>query len=452
MIELLLILASLGLVAACGAFVAAEFSFITVDRASVERAAEAGDRSAGGVLSGLRTLSTQLSAAQVGITVTNLLIGFLAEPSIARLIDGPLASLGVPDAAVGEVSVTIALALATGLTMVFGELVPKNLAIARPLATAKAVQGFHRGFTRATRPIISFLNGTANAILRRMGIEPQEELASARSAEELGSLVRRSAEQGTLELETATLLQRSLAFGDRRAVDVMTPRVRMHAVQGDAPVLNVLELTRQTGRSRFPVLSADGEEILGVVHLKRAMSVPHEQRARTPIREIMVAPVLVPSSLELDSLLELLRRGGLQMALVVDEFGSIDGVVTLEDLIEEIVGEVEDEHDPHDDSARQEPDGSWTLSGLLRPDEAGRVIGVSLPEDEEYETLGGLIGMHLGRMPQDGDSVELKTVDIEREPRLVTLTVTGLDGLRVDRLRVEHRPAEPSLDFEEDER
>jgi len=444
LIELLLVLASLALVAACGAFVAAEFAFITVDRASVERAAEAGDRQASGVLSGLRSLSTQLSAAQVGITVTNLLIGFLAEPSIARLVDGPLQSLGAPDSAVTGVSVTIALVLATGFTMVFGELVPKNLAIARPLATAKAVQGFHRGFTRVAGPIVRLFNGTANAILRRMGIEPQEELASARSAEELSSLVRRSAEQGTLELETATLLQRSLAFGDRRAVDVMTPRVRMHSMDAEDPVMAVLELTRTTGRSRFPVLSGDGEDILGVVHLKHAMSVPHERRAQTPIAEIMVAPVLVPSTLELDALLELLRQGGLQMALVVNEFGGVDGVVTLEDLIEEIVGEVEDEHDAHDDSVREEPDGTWTLSGLLRPDEAGRVVGVSLPEDEEYETIGGLIGMRLGRMPQTGDAVELEALDFELNPRLVELTVKRLDGLRIDRIGVAHRLLETS--------
>lgn len=439
----------LSLVAACGAFVAAEFAFITVDRSSVERAAEEGDRQARGVLAGLRSLSTQLSAAQVGITVTNLLIGFLAEPSIARLIDGPLEAVGVPATAVQGVSVVIALVLAFGFTMVFGELVPKNLAIARPLATAKAIQGFHRGFTRVAGPFVRLLNGTANAILRRLGIEPQEELASARSAEELGSLVRRSAEQGTLELETATLLQRSLSFGDRRAVDVMTPRVRMHTMEADSPVMATLELTRVTGRSRFPVLSTDGEQILGVVHLKHAMSVPHERRAHTPIREIMVPPVLVPSTLELDTLLELLRQGGLQMALAVDEFGSVDGMVTLEDLIEEIVGEVEDEHDAHDDSARQEPDGTWTLSGLLRPDEAGRVVGVSLPEGEEYETLGGLIGMHLGRMPQIGDSVELEALDLENEPRLITLTVKRLDGLRVDRVGCEHRPVETSDQDEE---
>ena len=441
MIEVLLVLAAMLLVVACGAFVAAEFSFITVDRASVERAAEAGDNSARGVLSGLRSLSTQLSAAQVGITVTNLLIGFLAEPSIADLIDGPLAEAGLGESAARGVSVTLALTLATGLTMVFGELVPKNLAIARPLATARAVQRFQRGFTTVMGPIVRFLNGTANAILRRLGFEPQEELASARSAEELVSLVGRSAERGTLARETATLLQRSLAFGDRRADDVMTPRGRMHAIQVDADVLSVLREARRTGRSRFPVIPGDNDSVVGVVHIKHAMSVPPERRASVPVREVMVEPVLVPSTMELDALLETLRRGGLHMAVVVDEFGTVDGLVTLEDLIEEIVGEVRDEHDPRDDSVRHVGDDAWSLSGLLRPDEAARAVGLVLPEGDDYETLGGLIAMRVGRMPEVGDAVELATTDGDGRPYVAVLTVTRLDGLRVDRLRLERRVA-----------
>jgi CBS domain containing-hemolysin-like protein len=440
--EALLILASLLLVAACGAFVAAEFAFITVDRATVERDAAAGDRKARGVLSALRTLSTQLSAAQVGITVTNLLIGFMAEPAIGRLVEPPLESLGLSETAAEGASLIIALVLATTVTMTFGELVPKNLAIARPLATARAVQGFQRVVVAAMGPVIRFLNGTANAILRRLGVEPQEELASARSAEELASLVGRSAEQGTLALETATLVQRSLAFGERTAEDVMTPRGRMQWVPADAPVRAVFEKARATGRSRFPVL-ADAEDaedgVVGVVHVKNAMAVPHERRDTVLVSEVMAPPVLVPSSVELDPLLARLREGGLQMAMVVDEFGNIDGLVTLEDLIEEIVGEVRDEHDKRDDSARRLPDGSWMLSGLLRPDEVARLTDVLLPEDDDYETLGGLIGDRLERMPAAGDAVEVAARDVDGAELAVWLTVTRLDGLRVDRVRMEWR-------------
>ena len=442
MIELLLLLAAVALVVICGVFVAAEFSFVTIDRATVDRAAEAGDAKARGVQQALKSLSTQLSGAQLGITVTNLLIGYLSEPAIAELIDGPLESAGVPSGGVHGVSIAIALILSTVFTMVLGELVPKNLAIAKPLATARSVQGFMRGFTRVNHTVIHWFNGVANAILHRLGIEPQEELASARSAEELTSLVRRSAEQGTLELETATLLQRSLAFGDRRADDVMTPRVRMRTVDADAPVIRVVEAARETGFSRFPVVGDTPDEVVGIVHVKHAVGVPHEQREQVPTAEVMVRPVLVPSSIELDPLLAILREGGLQIAVVVDEFGGVDGLVTLEDVVEEIVGEVVDEHDRRDMSARRRPDGSWTLSGLLRPDEASRATGVLLPEDEEYETLGGLIQDELSRMPAVGDEVVLRTRDLDGQRVEVTLTVVRLDGLRVDRVLLESEPVE----------
>jgi CBS domain containing-hemolysin-like protein len=433
--EVLLIVAALVLVAACGAFVAAEFAFVTVDRSSVERAAEAGDKKAAGVLSALQSLSTQLSAAQVGITLTNLLIGFLAEPSIARLIDGPLESVGVSGDAVTGVALVIALTLATGTTMVFGELVPKNLAISRPLATARAVQGFQRAFTRATGPIVRFFNGTANAVLRRLGVEPQEELASARSPEELASLVRHSASAGTLEVSTATLLQRSLDFTERRAHEIMTPRGSVCGLEADAPVLAVIEQARASGHSRFPVTQGDG--FVGVAHVKDAVTVPFARRGVLTVADVMKPPLMVPESLELDQLLEELRRGGLQMALVVDEFGNVDGLVTLEDLVEEIVGEVQDEHDPGEQRWRREADGRWTLSGLLRPDEVQRATEIRLPEDEDYETIAGLLADRLARMPEPGDAVQLPARDREEAELDVRLTVLTMDGLRVDRIRLE---------------
>ncbi|WP_206691300.1 CNNM domain-containing protein [Quadrisphaera sp. INWT6] len=253
MSEVLLLLVAGALVVACGGFVAAEFSLLTVDRSTVERAAEAGDRRAAGTLQALRNLSTQLSGAQVGITITNLAIGFLAEPAIGRLLAGPLESAGLTGGAATAVSVTVALALSTLVTMVFGELVPKNLAISLPYATAYAVQGFSRGFAHGMAWPIRALNAMANAVLRRLfRTEPQEELASARSADELLSLVRRSAEQGTLEEETAALVQRSLAFSGRRAVDVMTPRIRVRTLAADDRLTDLVDAVHDSGRSRFP--------------------------------------------------------------------------------------------------------------------------------------------------------------------------------------------------------
>ena len=327
--------------------------------------------------------------------------------------------------------------------MVFGELVPKNLAIARPLATARAVQGFLRGFTRAAGLIVRLFNGAANALLRRFGIEPQEELASARSPEELVSLVRRSAEQGTLELGTAALLQRSLVFGERRAHEIMTPRGRVVTVGEQDPVAAVIEQARASGRSRFPVVGPNGS-FTGIVHIKKAVGVPFEARGETPVAAVMDPPVLVPASLELDDLLDTLRAGGLQMALVVDEFGNVDGLVTLEDLVEEIVGEVRDEHDEDEVSARREADGTWNLPGLMRPDEIRDAVGIRLPEDDDYETVAGLIGDRLARMPGAGDTVVLQAADADRVEHEVELTVLAMDELRVDRVRLTARPLDPS--------
>jgi CBS domain containing-hemolysin-like protein len=435
-IELLLLAIALLLVVLCGLFVAAEFAFVTVDRSSVDREAEAGDVPAQGVQKALRSLSTQLSASQVGITLTNLGIGFLAEPSLSALLQSPLGSLGVKEGAITGVALALGFILANVVTMIFGELVPKNLAIAHPLGTARKVQGFQRSFTFAFGPVIRASNAAANWILLRLGIEPQEELASARSAEELASLARRSAEQGTLELPTAELLEKSIEFGERRADDVMTPRVRVVTLSPERPVNEVIESARESGRSRFPVIEEGGERVLGIVHVKHAVAVPWEERSTVPIRDVMAKPVLVPSSMELDPLLTELRKVGLQIAVVVDEFGSFDGIVTLEDLIEEIVGEVRDEHDPREDPVTELAPGTWRLSGLLRPDEIAEQTGLELPEDEEYETVAGLIALDLGRMPGQGDTVKVDARNEEGQTVRVVLAVVRMDGLRVDRVKM----------------
>ena len=447
MIEILLLAVALGLVLACGVFVAAEFALVTVDRAAVERAASEGNRAAQGVQSALRSLSTQLSGAQVGITVTNLAIGFLAEPAIAQLVDGPLEAAGVPETAVRPIAIGIGLFLATATTMVFGELVPKNLAIAKPMATAKATQALQRGFTTVMHYPIRVLNGSANAIVRRLGIEPQEELRSARTSAELASLIRRSAKQGTLDTETADLMQRSVAFGGRTAGEIMTPRVHMDSVEANAPVADVIELARATGHSRFPVVSGENDNVVGAVHVKNAVAVDFDKRRSTRVRSIMVVATVVPETVRLDPLLELLRTEGFQMAVVVDEYGGTAGVVTLEDVVEEIVGDIADEHDQLGSRVRRRRDGAWSVSGLLRPDEVASATGISLPEHDDYDTIAGLFLQLLGRMPEPGDQVVVPLpvrVDEEGEPleeEEAVITVERLDGLRIDRLAVVSRPA-----------
>jgi CBS domain containing-hemolysin-like protein len=445
MTEALYLALSLLLVAACGGFVAAEFAFVTVDRASVDRVAESGDRRAQGVQSALRALSTQLSGAQVGITVTNLAIGFLAEPAIARLVDGPLEAVGLPESWLRPVSIGLGLVAATVLTMLFGELVPKNLAIAKPLATAMATQAFQRGFTASVAVPIRALNGSANAIVRRLGIEPQEELRSARNADELASLARRSASQGTLDAGTAALMERSITFADRMAGEIMTPRVRMDSVSATAPVVEVVEAARRTGHSRFPVVLESDDDIVGAVHVKNAVAVPAERRHDVTVGEVMVDPTVVPESLRLDPLLALLREEGFQMAVVVDEYGGTAGVVTLEDVVEEIVGDIADEHDRLGSLARHRRDGTVSVSGMLRPDEVHASTGIELPEHDDYDTVAGLVMQRLGRMAEVGDVVVVPlpphtTDDGEPlPPREAELRVERLDGLRIDRVALVSR-------------
>lgn len=449
----LLVVVSFLLVLASGLFVAAEFAFVTVDRSSVERDAQAGDATARGLLLALRSLSTQLSGAQVGITVTNLAIGFLAEPAIADLVDLPLEAAGLPTGAVRPVALVTALVLSSLATILFGELVPKNLAIARPMGTARATQRFQRTFTTLMAWPIRVLNGSANAIVRRLGIEPQEELRSARSSTELASLIARSADQGTLDAETAELFERSVEFGTRTAGEIMTPRVRSHSLEDGDRASVVIEMARETGHSRFPVLDAD-DTVVGTVHVKHAVALPLNERATTRVKHIMVKPILVPDSLRLDPLLELLREDGFQMAIVLDEYGGQAGIVTMEDVVEEIVGDIADEHDPLSSRSRQHRDGSWSLSGLLRPDEVEDLTGTVLPEHEDYDTIAGLVLQVLGRLPVVGDEAEVPLApepvdeDDEDEPdrRTAQLRVEKMDGRRIDRVRLSVRvePGEPS--------
>ena len=440
------------LVLACGAFVAAEFSLITVNRNDVEAAAESGDKRAGGVLRGMKTLSTQLSGAQLGITVTNLGIGFLAEPAIAALVGPPLVDAGLSEVAARSASVALALVLATGMTMIFGELVPKNMAIAQPLRTAKLVVGFQRLFSTIFGLPIRLFNGNANAVVRALGVEPQEELSSARSADELSVLVKRSADEGALAEETASLVQRTLAFGDRRAHDAMVPRGRVDSLEVEQTVADLLELARETGHSRFPVQD-DENEIAGVAHIRHGLAVPFHERPTTRVDAVMGPATFVPDTVPLDDLMDTLRAGGLQMAVVVDEFGDHAGLITLEDLVEEIVGEVRDEHDEETDDT-PEPDGSWDLDARMRPDEATERLGVTVPEHEDYDTLGGLVTMELGRLAEVGDEIVVDTDPAPgEEPARLRIVVVEIDGMRIETVHVivEAAPDETDVRAEDEE-
>ena len=413
-------------------FVAAETALVTVDRRLVESRAREGSVRFGQVMRALQRLSTYLSGAQLGITVTSLAIGLVAEPSLATLLQAPLDALGL-DADVTDVAAfALALLLATAVQMVFGELVPKNIALSRPAGSVVWVVIPLLVFTKVTRPLIAVLNGTANQLLRLVGVEPVEELRSARTPDELASVVRRAGVQGALGSETARLMERSLTFGAKTAADVMTPRTRVRAVWASAPVAAVIEATRDTGHSRFPVIGNNVDDIRGVIHVKQAVAVAEADRTTTRIRDVMTVPVLVPPSMALDPLLDRLQEKGLQLAVVVDEYGGTAGIVTFEDLVEELVGDVVDEHDSPAPGIWRQPDGSWLLSGLLRPDEIEAAIGLELPAGRaSYETVAGLILQLLRRIPDVGDQVDVPGA---------TLIVDRLDGRRIDRVQVRIHP------------
>ncbi|PKQ17789.1 MAG: hypothetical protein CVT68_06700 [Actinobacteria bacterium HGW-Actinobacteria-8] len=443
----LLLLLTLLLIAANALFVAAEFAFVTVNRPSVDQASKAGDKRAASLQAGIRKLSTELSGAQLGITVTSLLVGFIAEPSIATLIREPLEDLGVPDGPSLAVSLTLAFIIATVTQMVFGELVPKNWALAEPMRVGRAVAGANRGFTWFAGPLIRVLNGSANRIVRALGVEPREELASARSAQELGSLVERSAARGTLEPRVARRLAHAADMKEKSASDAMTPRTRVEFMNADESVADMLKATARTGHARFPVMGENVDQIIGVAHFKKAMAVPVRRRKTTTMKDICMPVAHVPSTMPLSAVLDALRTGS-QVAVVVDEYGGTDGIVTLEDLVEEIVGEIEDEQDQPVSRFRRIGERRWSLSGLLRPDEAGDIAHVEVEEARESDTLGGLVTEHLQRFPNVGDSIDVDARDLDNRdpddlstPVVVRLTVTRVDGHRVDRLILAVLPA-----------
>jgi CBS domain containing-hemolysin-like protein len=425
-----------------GFFVASEFSLVNLDRSDLEARSERGEKGLQPAITALKHTSTHLSSAQLGITLTTLLTGYTMEPAISSLLREPLTGLGIPESVVPAISATIGIVFATLLSMIIGELVPKNFALALPLKTARIVVPFQLAFTMVFRPAVALLNNSANGLLRLVGIEPKEELSGARTAEELSSLVRRSALQGSLDEDTATLLNRTLLFSSHTATDVMTPRPRISSVRRTDSAASVLELARSTGHSRFPVIDDGIDDVVGLVHVKQAVAIPRERRAEVPVVAIMTEVVRVPETMMLDVLLGELRGRGYQMAVVVDEYGGTAGVVTLEDLVEELVGDLADEHD-RTRAGVVVLHGATTFPGMLRPDELADQAGIQVPEDGPYETVAGYVMSELGRLPEVGDVVSLPDG---------ALRVERLDGRRIDRLRFIPSPstAEEAAEQRED--
>ncbi len=431
------VLAIAVLTAGTAVFVAAEFSLTTLERSTVEAHAGAGARRDRYLHRAHRTLSFQLSGAQLGISITTLVTGYLTEPLMAEAPHPGLDALGVPKGVADAVVNFVALVTVTSLSMVFGELVPKYLAVARPLPTARAVAGPQVLFSLVLTPAIRLTNGAADRILRRLGIEPAQGLRSARSPQELVSLVRTSARSGSLDPTTAALVHRSLQFGALTAEELMTPRAKIVTLQVDDTVADLVATATETGFSRFPIVDGDLDQTVGIVHVKQVFAVPPADRARTLLTKVAQPVAVVPSTLDGDSVMAQTRASGLQTALVVDEYGGTAGMVTIEDLIEEIVGDVRDEHDDATPDVVAAGNG-WRVSGLLRIDEIAAATGYRAP-DGEYETIGGLVLQQLGHIPEDGETVELTAFDpdgLSDSSDHWRATVIRMAGRRIDLLEL----------------
>ncbi len=441
MLDALGIVAVILLIAANGYFVAAEFAYVASRRQKFVEAADEGDRSSARALLVHKRLSFMLSGAQLGITVTSLVLGFIARPVIAGAIEPVMSAIGVPESSRFGISLTIAFVLATIAQMVFGELAPKNLAIAKPEPVARAVAGSTLVFMKVAGPIIRLFDGAANRLLRLLGIEPVEELHGAvSSADELEVILDSSAEHGHLTPSQAGLLERAIDFVDLEASDAMVPWNKVNTI-GVGSTATDLKEAMKSRRSRFPVVDPDGS-VLGIVHAKDLLGVDRSRYAETVVDELMHEVIAVPEAAGLNTVLTDLRTHSTEMALVVDEYGGPAGIVTLEDIVEELVGEIEDEYDG---TAPGEPleiePGVWSIPGTSRPDELERATGLELP-DGEYDTVAGLVLERLERLAEVGDAVVVDGVE---------LAVSSVDGYAIERIRMRVDPTAIPADGDEDD-
>ncbi|GIE99238.1 hemolysin family protein [Paractinoplanes rishiriensis] len=396
------------LTAATGYFVAQEFAYVAVDRERLKRMSEDGDAAAGRALKVTQRLSFVLSGAQVGITVTALLAGYVAEPFLGRGTAELLGAAGVAAAVSTSISMVVALLFATVVQMVLGELAPKNLAIAKPEALARALSRSTLVYLAVVGPLIRVFDATATRLLRAVGIEPIEELPQGATSEDLDRIIAAASTHGTLDAHAARLLDHGLDFRDRTAAETMRPRVDVVTIGAFEPVQRVVELL-DTGHSRFPVIGDDVDDVVGVVSIADVVALEPAERTTTIVLGLATPPVVVPASARLPEVLDRLKAAHRQTAIVVDEYGGFAGIITLEDVAEELVGEIRDEDDLPEPTIERdgEAEGSWQIPGRARIDEIAEATGVLLPTDDAYDTVSGLILARLGRLPAAGEEVEV---------------------------------------------
>lgn len=433
------ILAIVVLLVGNGFFVAVEFALVAADRSKLQGLADEGKWSARAAMSARRRLSFHLSGAQLGITVTSLILGFLiedlVEPQIAPLLE-PVPFLRGP-----TMSILIALALVSSVQMIVGELIPKSLAISKPESFAMALSPAALVIHRIFGPLISLFNGTANWTLRKFGLEPQEELAELRSLEELEYLINSSGESGAIGQDARDLLTRTIRFGDKTAAEALTPRVHIEALPSDSTVGDLITTARASRYSQFPIYVDDIDDIRGTVEVASVFELDVVGREARPISEIVREPFVVPETRDLVDILADFRSqpSPSPMAIVIDEHGGTAGILTLEDVLEEIVGEVEDEYDdPVPLTSGVEP-GVFLLAGTLHADEVEEACGFEMP-DGDYETVAGFVLDRLGRIPAAGDSFVYEGWQIQ---------VGEMDKRRIASLRVVAPPDDHVVGSEE---
>ncbi|MGW7359008.1 hemolysin family protein [Streptomyces sp. NPDC054802] len=421
------LLAVLVLTAGTGYFVAQEFAYVAADRIALAREAEAGDKRAVRALKVLARLSFMLSGAQLGITVTGLVVGFLAEPSVSALLRPVLEGIGLSGGAVTAVSVTLAFVLATVVQMVLGELAPKNLALAVPERLAKSLAPSTLVYLKIVGPVVHVFDGAANKLLRKVGIEPVEELHHGATLEELSHLIGESHEQGHLPADTAELLDHAVEFSERTLGEVMVPRADAVFVHKNATAAAAVELIAKHGHSNYPVFGDHPDDVAGVLGVRDLMRLPADRFETTAAGQAARRPLLLPETLPLPDAVERMRERDDEFAVVLDEHGGVAGVVTYEDIAEELVGDIADETDTVVELAVPDDDG-WLVDAGRRLDEIEDATGIELPEEEDYDTVAGLIIDRLGRFPAIGDRLTVDGVDIH---------VLTLDRHVPERVRIE---------------
>ncbi|MBO3741928.1 hemolysin family protein [Actinoplanes flavus] len=428
------ILAIVLLTAATGYFVAQEFAYVAVDRERLRALADDGDATAARALRVTQRLSFVLSGAQVGITVTALLAGYVAEPYLGRGTADLLGLTGLSETASTSIAMVFALLFATVVQMVLGELAPKNLAIAEPEALARALARSTLAYLTVVGPLIRVFDATANRLLRAVGIEPIEELPQGATTEDLDRIIAAAGSRGSLDAHAARLLDHGLDFRSRTAAEVMRPRVDVTTIGENEPASRVVDLL-DTGHSRFPVIGDGLDDVVGVVSIADVVTLDPADRGATPVGSLATAPVALPEPLGLPQVLDRLKAAHRQMAIVVDEYGGFAGIITLEDVAEELVGDIRDEDDLPEPVIEPAGDDTWLIPGRARIDEITDATGVRLPGDDRYDTVSGLILARLGHLPTAGEEVDLPLPPaVGADGRPVPQGVARLTVLAVHRL------------------